>query len=154
MALIVETGEGLPGAESFASVADADAYLGDRGHTAWAALAEPAKEAALRLATDHMEAVYGRLWRSERRTDAQGLSWPRVGWAGVPVAVRNACAELALRAAAGPLMPDQGPAVQSEQVGPLLVAYQDGARQGVRFVAVDLMLAPLLSAVRVRAVRA
>lgn len=152
--LTVETGEGLPGAESFASVADADAYLGDRGHTAWAALAEPAKEAALRLATDYLEAVYGPLWLSERRTEAQGLSWPRVGWPGVPAPVRNACAELALRAASGPLMPDQGPAVQSEQVGPLLVAYQDGARQGVRYVLVDKMLAPYLSAQRVQAVRA
>lgn len=152
--LIVETGAGVPGAESYLSAADADAYLAARGHAAWTAQATEAKEAALRLATDYLEAVYGALWLSERRTDAQGLSWPRVGWAGVPAPVRNACAELALRAALGPLMPDEGPAVKSERVGPLLVAYQDGARQGVRFVAVDKMLAPYLSAQRVQAVRA
>lgn len=152
--LIVETGAGVPGAESYLSTADADAYLTARGHAAWAEQAVDAKEAALRRATDYLEAVYGPLWLSERRTEAQGLSWPRVGWPGVPAPVRNACAELALRAAAGPLMPDEGPAVKSERVGPLLVAYQDGARQGTRYALVDKMLAPLLSAVRVQAVRA
>lgn len=148
--LIVETGAGVPGAESFASVADADAYHAARGNEAWAGLSESRREQCLRLATDYMEAVYGRLWLSERRTEAQGLSWPRVGWPGVPAPVRIACVELALRAAAGPLMPDQGPAVQSEQVGPLLVAYQDGARQGVRYALVDKMLAPYLSADKLR----
>ena len=152
--LIVETGAGVPGAESYLSTADADAYLTARGHAAWTEQAVDAKEAALRRATDYMEAVYGSLWLFSPATEAQGLSWPRVGWAGVPAPVRHACAELALRAALGPLLPDQGPAVKSERVGPLLVAYQDGARQGMRFVAVEKMLAPYLSAARVQAVRA
>lgn len=152
--LIVETGAGVPGAESYLSTADADAYLSARGHAAWPDLAQDAKEAALRRATDYMEAAYGPLWLFKRATEVQALSWPRVGWAGVPAPVRHACAELALRAASGPLLPDEGPAVKSERVGPLLVAYQDGARQGVRFVAVDKMLAPYLSAQRVQAVRA
>lgn len=154
MALIVETGDGVPGAESYLSVADADAYLAARGYAEWDAVAVDAKEAALRRATDHMEAVYGRWWLSGRSTGGQGLSWPRVGWAGVPAAVRTACAALALRALSGPLLPDRGPAVKEEAVGPLRVVYQDGAEQGRRFEAVDRTLAPLLCAATLRIERA
>lgn len=139
MALIVEDGTGLPDAEAYISVADADAYHAARGNAAWAALAEPAKEAALRLATDYMEAEYGPRWRGNRLTAEQALSWPR-GVEGVPEAVRRANAELAVRASAGPLLADQGPAVKQETVGPISVTYADGARQSTRYAAVDAAL--------------
>jgi hypothetical protein len=44
MTLIVETGQGLPDAESFISVADADTYFTARGNAVWAALTDDAKE--------------------------------------------------------------------------------------------------------------
>lgn len=146
MTLVAEDGTGLPGAESYASVSAADAYFVNRGNEAWAGLSTPAKEAALRLATDYMGAVYGRLWRSCRKTETQALDWPRVGWAGVPVAVERACCELAFRASAGPLMVDEGPQVASEQVGPIAVAYSEGARQNVRYAHVWALLGPYLDA--------
>lgn len=152
--LIVEDGTGLPDAESFASVAEADAYFSARGNAAWAGLGDPRREQCLRLATDYMEAVFGRLWRSVRQTEEQALSWPRVGWQGVPAAVRRACCELAFRASAGPLLPDEGPAVRRERVDVLEVEYQDGARPGVRYVHVWAMLGPLLDAARVDVRRA
>lgn len=139
MALIVEDGTGLPDAEAYISVADADAYFAARGNAAWAALTTEAKEAALRLATDYMEAEYGPRWRGNRLTAEQALSWPR-GGEGVPEAVRRANAELAVRASAGPLLADQGPAVKQETVGPLSVTYADGARQSTRYAAVEAAL--------------
>lgn len=139
MALIVEDGTGLPDAEAYISVADADAYHAARGNAAWAALTTPAKEAALRLATDYMEAEYGPRWLGNRLTAEQALSWPR-DVEGVPEAVRRANAELAVRASAGPLLADQGPAVKQETVGPLSVTYADGARQSTRYVAVEALL--------------
>lgn len=139
MPLIVENGTGLPDAETYISVADADTYFAARGNAAWAALTTEAKEAALRLATDYMEAEYGPRWRGERLKAKQALSWPR-GVEGVPEAVRRANAELAVRASAGPLLADQGPAVKQETVGPLSVTYADGARQSTRYVAVDAAL--------------
>ena len=48
--LIIETGTGAPDAESYASIAAADARCASLGLTAWAALAEADKEIALRKA--------------------------------------------------------------------------------------------------------
>lgn len=141
MALIVEDGSGLPNAESYISVEDADAYFSARGNASWAALTVEAKEAALRLATDYMSAAYGGKWCGKRLTDTQALDWPRTGRDGIPEALKRQCAELAVRASTGPLMADQGAAVQSETVGPISVTYAKGGSTGaVRYTAVDSAL--------------
>lgn len=139
MAIVIEDGSGLPDSEAYISVTDADTYFSNRGNTAWAALNTAAKEAALRLSTDYMGAVYGPRWCGERLTDTQALDWPR-GEPGVPEAVKRANAELAVRASAGALLGDQGAQVKSETVGPISVTYADGARQDVRYAAVDAAL--------------
>jgi hypothetical protein len=58
VALIVEDGSIVAGAESYASVAYADIYFANRpsnpNSIVWAALTVPQKEGALREATDHM----------------------------------------------------------------------------------------------------
>lgn len=138
------------GAESLCSVADADAYHAARGAAAWAALTPDAKEQALRRATDHM-AVYAHRWKGERTSSTQTLDWPRSGvvangydvdYRTVPTAVANACASLALRAASADLAPDLGAQKQSVTVGPISTTYAQGARQTLKFQAVDNMLAP------------
>lgn len=139
MAIVIEDGTGLPNAEAYISVADADAYFAARGNAAWAALTETAKEHALRLGADYMGAEYGRRWCGTRLTDTQALDWPRCE-EGVPEAVKRANAELAVRASAGVLMADQGAQVKQETVGPISVTYADGARQGTRYAAVDAAL--------------
>jgi hypothetical protein len=78
MALIVEDGTGKPDAESYASVADTDAYFAARGVDAWAASSPSSiKEAALRNATEYLEIVYGASFRGQRANAEQALSWPR-----------------------------------------------------------------------------
>lgn len=150
MALIVEDGTGLAGAEAYISVADADAYFTARGNTAWAALTTQQKEQALRKGADYLQNY---LWRGHRYTAAQALSWPRCsvvvdGWAldadVIPAAVRHANAELAVRAATGDLLVDAGAQVVSETVGPISVTYASGARQQTRFEVVERMLAGLI----------
>lgn len=152
--LIVEDGTGKPDAESYASVAEADAYHAARGATAWAALSGADKAIKLRLATDYMQQRYGGKWKGYRATDVQALDWPRFGVVvdrvtlasdSVPVQVRRACCELALKATAQALIVDEAAQVKSESVGPLSVTYADGARQQTRFAAVEAMLAPLLA---------
>ncbi|KGQ19929.1 Phage protein [Lysobacter dokdonensis DS-58] len=149
MALIVEDGSGVAGAESYISVADADTYFAARGNAAWAALTTDQKEQALRKGTDYMEARYR--WRGDRVADGQALSWPRscvyaFGYSVdadiVPERVQRACAELAVRASADDLSPDVGAQVKQETVGPISVTYADGARQTTAYKAVDAMLAP------------
>lgn len=166
MALIVEDGTGKVDAESFISVADASTYHTARGNAAWAALAsDTVREQNLRKATDYMEEVYRLRWAGYRKTDTQALSWPRyevprpdsaanasygygVGYYAsdsVPDEVKKACAELALKASAGELAPDLDRTTTSETVGPISVTYAVGARETVKYRAIDNLLAPLLS---------
>ncbi|NID14393.1 DnaT-like ssDNA-binding protein [Luteibacter yeojuensis] len=153
MALIVEDGTGKPDAEAYISVADADAYFAARGDDAWAALDTTGKEQALRKGSDYMAAVYGPQWKGERVSATQALDWPRkcvrVGCfdlpsTAIPQAVARANAEMAVRSIGGDLQADQSSQVKQETVGPITVVYSDGARQGVKYAAVDGLLGALL----------
>lgn len=172
--LTPETGAVVPGADSYLSLADALTYHNARGNTAWAALSEAAKEAALRKATDYMVQMYRSRWKGYRKDGTQTLDWPRTfvylepfvhGIVGtypflvadtiVPVEVKNACAELALRASTITLAADLERGVQSETVGPMSVTYDKTDAQYTRYRAVDAMLAPYItgSATMARLVR-
>lgn len=159
MTLIVEDGTARADAEALCSLTTADAHHAGRGVTNWALLSDAEKEQALRRATAYMEQVYGPLWLGYRVTDTQALDWPRKDvprrevdgyWAGdiVPPAVVKACAELALRAAAGPLLPDESREVVEQTVGPITTKYAQGSPQAPRYAAVDAMLALLLVSAR------
>jgi hypothetical protein len=154
MALITEDGTGLSTAESYASVATADAYWSARNNTTWAGLTTAAKEASLRLATEYLGAKYVDRWRGLRVKTTQALEWPRssvcvdgvtLAYNAVPVQLQRAVCELALKAASASLVADEGAQVKSETVGPLEVVYADGARQQTRFAYVESLLSPLLS---------
>lgn len=156
MPIIVEDGTGLADAEAYISVADADTYFAARGNAVWAALTTEQKEQALRAGSDYMAAVYGARWKGYRVTETQALDWPREDVVAngfdidndvVPAAVARANAELAVRASAGELLADQGAQVKSEQVGPIAVTYQDGARQATRYAIVEGMLAAFMRGV-------
>lgn len=159
MTLIVEDGTGKTDAESFCTVAFADSYHSNRGSTAWAALTEPAKEAALRLATDYMEQVYRLAWAGFRSTEEQALSWPRddvprqdtyynvYSSEIVPVEVQRACSILALTASASELAPDVDRVAKREKVDVIEVEYFDAGRPWVRYRAVDNLLAPFLNSI-------
>jgi hypothetical protein len=163
MALIVETGTGSATAESYISVADATTYHANRGNTAWAALAsDTVREQVLRKATDYMEQVYRMRWAGVRATASQALSWPRDavqipdspgGYFGipnyiennvVPDAVKNACAELALKSSSADLFADENRGVLSEKIGPIETQYDPNSSQTKRYKAIDGMLKPYL----------
>lgn len=159
MALIIETGQGGIDSESYASVADADAYHAARGATNWATLTTTEKEQALRRATDHIGQAYRPRWKGYRVTTTQALDWPRHdvlredggAYSGgyypsnaIPAELRNACALLALKAAGGDLAPDIEPLATREKVGPIEIERAPGSRQTVRYQAIDKLLAPLL----------
>jgi hypothetical protein len=152
MTLIVEDGTGLSTAEAYTSVADADARHTAMGNTAWTGTTA-AKEAALRRATQFMEQRFRSRWKGTRHTRDQALSWPRYGAeadgyaldsTSVPDDIANACADLALRALADDLNPDQTRAVIREKVGPLETEYSAHSPQATRFAAVDQALTPYL----------
>ena len=164
MALEVETGTGSATAESYCSVADADARATAFGNTAWTGT-DAAKEAALRRATAFIEQRYRENFKGTKLYRAQALSWPRYGaivdgWdldsTVVPTEIKNACADLAVRALTAELNADQTRAVIREKVGPLETEYSAHSPQGTRFVSVDQALGPFLrgGGANVRLVRA
>lgn len=167
MALIVEDGSIVAGAESYASVAYADTYHDNLGMTTWAVLTTLQKEQMLRRATIFMLARYRGKWKGAKVKYEQKLDWPRVGvtpddadgsadprsgysyaytipYTTVPDEVKNACCELALRAAAGPLMADTQQTVIQETVGPITTKYDPNSPKDTQYPIIDSILGPLL----------
>lgn len=77
MALIVETGAGLPDADAYVTLDEADAYHAALGNAAWAAAEVATRETAIRRATAFLDASYS--WRGRLKNQAQRRRWPRVG---------------------------------------------------------------------------
>ena len=167
MSLITEDGTGLINAESYVTVAESLIYHANRGNDTWATITTSQQEQALRRATDYMEEVYRLRWAGFRVNFTQALDWPRYlvpkldspgGYTGnvsgwlvsyylnntVPDEVKKGCMELAIKAAAGDLSPDLARATTSEKVGEIVVTYQAGNRQYVKYRSVDNLLAPVL----------
>lgn len=172
MSLVTEDGTARADAESFASVAAADAYHASRGNVSWAGALSTDKENALRRATDYMEQEYRLKWKGRRTSIGQSLDWPRwgvqmedVGYGRyaayiepntIPAQVTQACCELAFRALSGPLAPDLQRQVIAKTIGPIRTEWAPGSPEYVRFRQIDLILKPLLSSggLGVRLVRA
>lgn len=169
MSLNVETGTGSATSESYISVADATTYHANRGNSTWSMLTTAQMEEALRRATDYMVQAYRLRWGGYRVNSTQALDWPRNyvvrtdfqastinGYQTisgnyyypnneVPPEVKNACAELALRAAAGELLPDLSQGVVREKVDVLEVEYDKYSQQSPRYAAIDRLLMPFFS---------
>lgn len=155
MSLIVEDGTGLLTAESYVSVAAADTYHAALGlnHTTWASASTPNKEAALRKATQYIDATYS--FKGQKVVWNQALSWPRYEaswlwewqWSSPNLTRRlsGACCELALRALTEDLFTDvDDRAITQETVGPVSTSYAAPTRSGQKKYGIsDRLLAPL-----------
>jgi hypothetical protein len=153
MSLVVEDGTGLANAESYISVANADARHTAFGNSAWTG-STAVKESALRRATAFMEQAYRNRWQGLRAHVDQALSWPRydvcvdgysIASTVVPTEVANACADLALAALTDDLNPTLTRGVRRKKIGPLETEYDPYSPQGTRRPAIGMMLAPFLT---------
>lgn len=155
MPLIVQTNLGAAGADSYVSLAEANAYFTARSNATWDAADDEVKEAALRAATQYVDTIVR--YKGVRLSASQDLEWPRSGvtdWsgyevAGVPSRVKQATSELALRALSEDLYVDldRGGAISSESVGPISVSYRGDAPVGKTFRSAMQLLAPYVRAV-------
>lgn len=156
MALIVEDGTGLASADALISVAEADAYHTAMANVAWTG-SDAEKESAIRRASAYLSNSYR--WQGYRLNGRdQALAWPRtgvmdaegygIGSNEIPVEIRNACAEIALRELVSPgsLTPDVNPSekVKREKVGALEVEYEnarldDDANRPVLLIVRDMI---------------
>jgi hypothetical protein len=138
MALTVETGAVIGGANTYITEANADTYFSNRNNpTAWTNLTSGNKEAALIYSTVALDWMFK--WTGEITNLTQLLAWPRmdaedgegrtIAHNVIPQRVIDAQCELALLHAGTALNStyDRGGEVRSEQVGPLKTEYFAGA---------------------------
>lgn len=152
--LIPEDGSGHQYANSYASVTAADAYLALRGNIVWDALTIAQKEAALINATDFIEATYSEVWKGQRRTQMQALSWPRIDVfveeyelpsTSLPQRLIDATIQMAMRAASGePLVKDQTQRVVKEKVDVVETTYSEHSSPQSMYPFVSRLLQPLM----------
>lgn len=116
MAFTVEDGTGVANANSYVSLAYADAYFADRANAVWDAIATDAeKESLLVQATDYVEVLYARRFIGEMALATNPLSWPRINTGDyldvayaddeIPEPLKKGVCLYALQAKSGPLMP-------------------------------------------------
>ena len=121
MAFVAEDGTGLVNSNSLVSVAFADAYYTDRDNKTWLdGVTNEQKQVALIKATDYLENVFS--YKGSVLIETQALEFPRTGifirgitFEGMPSAIEEACAELAIRSLSGSLLPD--PTVGTSALG-------------------------------------
>ena len=79
MSLTIEDGSGVTGADSFATVAEAETFYTDydKDSTAWLLLTTAVKEAKLRVAARYIESKYN--FQGVQSNSTQNLAWPRTG---------------------------------------------------------------------------
>lgn len=105
MAFVPEDGTGLPDANSFVDVAFADDYFATLGNTAWAG-DDTLKQGWLVQSTSYICTVFrSRLGCYTPLSEDQALPFPTEE-NGMPLALRMATCEYAVRAKTGPLLPD------------------------------------------------
>lgn len=127
MAFVSEDGTGLSNANSYSTVAYADAYFADRGITTWAGT-DALKENWLIRATDYIDLRFRTRFKGRTLNTTQALAFPRVVYSVecFPDDIKKACCEYALRAKDAALAPDpvvsatgQAVAKTEEKVGPI-----------------------------------
>lgn len=151
--MALDTTVGGASADSYASLAQAATYHANLGHTTWDATDSEIQEQKLRLATQYLDSRYS--WRGVKVAQTQALDWPRSGVVvdgytlasdAIPVALRNACCELAYKALTVDLFADVDTQyVESVTVGPIsrkLSAPRNGGQR--RFAVVDSLLRDLV----------
>lgn len=145
-------------AEAYISATDASTYHSDRGNTAWASASTAEQEAALRRGAEYLDAVYLLRWKGAKATSGQAMQWPRIDVVDssdysisssiLPVPLKRANAELALRALSEDLFPDlaRGGEIQRVKAGEVEVEFSSTATPYKVYREVEELLGDLLRA--------
>jgi hypothetical protein len=155
VALTVEDGTVVAGADSYVSLAAAATYATNHGNTTFAALASDAlREAALRYATTWVDNRYS--WPGTIVDDDQALNWPRGGAYDaqgrgidsdeIPQALKDAVCEAAFAHVTATLAEvlDRGGMTTSEKVGPVEVTYSTVAPPSRTFPFIDSIVSRIV----------
>jgi len=156
MALVVEDGSGVAGANTYADEVYVDAYCAGLGLAEWAAKTAEEKESAILRAMQYIES---RAWKGAKAEELYPLEWPRAavedrnGFAidedEIPENVKKALAEAAHREADSPrgLQKDLkgSPQVKRSKAGSLETEFFAGTEEaGARLVLIEALLVGLV----------
>jgi hypothetical protein len=156
VALVVEDGTIVSGANSFATLAYANAYLSARGVTKFADADQGDQETALVRACDYLRDEVLFIYRGQRVAYNQPLPWPRQGasiYRGpsipnnvIPQGLIDAQCELCFKALTADLQPDieHGGGISSERIGPISTSYFEHANPRILITAIMGLIQPLL----------
>jgi len=156
MAIIVETGSGVPNANSYVTLSYCDTYFETKGYTTWVNGDDDLKECAIINACDYMETL---MWKGQKALSTYVLSWPRRGVYDadgypiysdtIPLQVQKAQCELALR-----FFQNKAPLADvssgdsyiiKEVVGPIEISYSSSHPPNVQFPEVEALLRPWIN---------
>lgn len=148
--MALDSTSGGASAESYLSVADADTYWSNRADATWAAADTADKEAALRKATQYLDATY--IWPGVIAATSQALGWPRLYVTdheereinGIPTLIEQAAAELAKLALSAPLLAVESRSdIEHIRADTVEVTFKAGGRAQKTYALVDRLLAPI-----------
>jgi hypothetical protein len=163
MALIVENGTGVAGADAYAAQSVITQYWADRPHSPfaaiWAAAASDVRDGGTREATSYLDATSGPYYRGKRSGYIQGLLWPRnfalddegFPLPSMPPELVQATCELSARAVSAALSVDQAIdgriTEQTTKIDVITetIKYADGVQNEAKYGSVDGILAPILN---------
>ena len=157
MALIIELGSIIAGADSYVAVTDCDTYHLNRGNAAWTGT-DAVKEAALRKAVAYLDGHYrNRLKGVMVDPINQLLAWPRydvvidgvmLASDTIPQRLKDAQCELALIALTADLAPNVSAGIKREKVDVMETEYFAGAPAGTTvYTSVNNLLADYLKSI-------
>jgi hypothetical protein len=155
MAFTLENGSGVAGANAYVTEAELETYADDRSVT----LASGDESAAIVRASAALDAIYRpRFVGYKTHGRNQGLEWPRtaaydregyvVDGASIPVEIKNAVCEMAIRELTEPnsMLPDleRGGQILMMRAGSVEIQYGANAQARTTFQLIDGMLVGLL----------
>lgn len=149
----VEDGTAKSDSNSYLTLEEANLYHASRNHTDWTLLNSNEKEHLLVIATDYIEQKYGQSWQGQVVKETQSLSFPRTGvvvngyeisYTTIPSMLKNAVAELAIKANSSELVDDLTQGLVSEKACNFEQTYDIYSSRNTQYVAVERMIKPLL----------
>lgn len=165
MALTIEDGSIVTGADSYISLADAKSFLEDYYSeyddeaAAFLGFGTTRQEVILRRAAYDLDRRYRKRWKGFKRVQTQSLDWPRVDVIDeddydvpedtIPRRLQRAQVEIAKRLANSVAIfedRDRGGRVKSEKVDVISITYFDNAPSETLFEGLDATLKGLLAA--------
>ena len=150
MALIIEDGSGVVGANSYNSVQEIRDYAAARG------IMLPTEDTDVEVlavqATDYLE-TFRSDYQGKKTEVTQDLQWPRTGVViedydvpsnEIPKLLKHAHAQATGEAYSQDLLPNKAQVAKKEKVDVIEVEYQETSTSTVGFPKVDALLEPLL----------